>query len=88
MKGRLYIDGKDAYSEYGVFVTEGGYNGVVAYPPLKSVKSNDWQEMDGIEVDLSAPKLDTRQFPMDFAFSGRLLCGSRTNPPLAVAAQP
>lgn len=71
MTDRFYIDGKDAYSEYGVFVTEGGYNGVVAYPPLKSVKSNDWQEMDGIEVELSAPKLDTRQFPMDFAFSGK-----------------
>jgi len=26
MTGRFYIDGKDAFTEYGVFVQENGYN--------------------------------------------------------------
>ncbi|MGN0237609.1 MAG: hypothetical protein ACI4AK_05945 [Lepagella sp.] len=60
MEGRLYIDGKDAYSTWGVYVATGGWNDLIAYPPLKKVTSNDWQEEDGIEPDLSNPKLDTK----------------------------
>lgn len=45
MSGRFYIDGKDAFTEYGIYVQEGGYNELVAYPPLKAVTSNDWQEV-------------------------------------------
>lgn len=70
MKGRLYIDGNDAYTEYGVYVVKGGWNELIAYPPLKSVESNDWQELDGIEADLSAPMLDTREIQLKVAFAG------------------
>ena len=69
MKGRLYIDGKDAYTEYGVYVVQGGWNELVAYPPLKAVDGNDWQEEDGIDVDLSAPVLNTREVSLKIAFS-------------------
>lgn len=70
MAGRFYIDGKDAWTEYGVYVREGGYCGLAAFPPMKAVDTNDWQEEDGIEPDLSSPRLDTRQFPMEIALSG------------------
>ncbi len=70
MTGRLYIDGNDAYSMYGVYVVKGGWNDLIAYPPLKSVTSNDWQEEDGIEADLSAPVLNTREVQLKIAISG------------------
>lgn len=70
MKGRLYIDGKDAYTEYGVYVVQGGWNELIAYPPLKPVATNDWQEEDGIEADLSSPVLDSRDIALRVAFSG------------------
>ena len=70
MIGRLYIDGKDAYLEYGVYVTKGGWNELVAMPPLKAIETNDWQEEDGIEPDLSAPVLDTREVQVKFAAAG------------------
>lgn len=70
MTDRLFIDGKDAFAEFGVFVSEGGYNELAAFPPLKSVKSIDWQEEDGIDADLSAPVLDSKEFSMEFALSG------------------
>lgn len=70
MKGRLYIDGKDAYTEYGVYVIQGGWNELIAYPPLKPVATNDWQEEDGIEADLSSPVLDSREASLKVAFSG------------------
>jgi len=73
MTGRLYIDGNDAYSSYGVYVVNGGWNELIAYPPLKSVESNDWQELDGIEADLSSPVLNTREVQLKIAISG-LFC--------------
>lgn len=76
MMNKLYIsntDGtnkKDAYSEYGVFVMEGGYDELVEYAPLKNVPSNNWQEEDGEEFDLSAPVLDSRELSVKFATHG------------------
>ncbi|MDR0385400.1 MAG: hypothetical protein LBH60_04925 [Prevotellaceae bacterium] len=70
MTGKLYIDGKDAYSLYGVFITGGGYNELVEYPSLKKVDSNDWAEEDGIESDLSSPVLDTRELNIKFSYKG------------------
>ena len=69
MTGQLYIDGKDIYTDFGLCVT-GGYNDVVAFPPLKSVKSNEWQEEDGVEADLSSPVLNTRDISLKFVVWG------------------
>lgn len=68
--GRLHIDGDDAYKQYGVYVVKGGWNDLVAFPPLKTVPSNDWQEEDGIEADLSNPVLNTKEVQLKVAFSG------------------
>lgn len=70
LTGRLYIDGNDAYNQYGVYVVKGGWNDLVAYPPLKAVTSNDWQEEDGIEADLSNPVLNTREVQLKIAIGG------------------
>lgn len=71
MKNNLYIDGTDAFTRFGVFIAEGGHNEVVAFPALKAPEvSNDWAEYDGIEVDLSDPKLDLKEFEIKFAAIG------------------
>lgn len=67
MTGRFYIDGIDAYAEFGVFVADTGLVNLLQYPPLKKVDSNDWPEEDGEEFDLSAPVLDTKTFQVKFA---------------------
>ncbi len=66
MIGCYYIDGVDIYTQYGVSVTEGGYEGLFSYPALKIPDSNDWSEEDGQDVDLSAPVLDSREFILSF----------------------
>lgn len=63
----LYVDGIDVYKQFGVYVINGGYNELIAYPPLKDFDKNDWQEEDGIEADLSAPVLNTRELSLKFA---------------------
>lgn len=71
MTGKLLIDGLDAYTTYGVYVTEGGYNDLVAYPDSKNIQKNDWPEENGIEPDLSSLVLDSKTLSIKFA-----LCGS------------
>lgn len=68
MEGRLAIDGNDAFAQWGVYAVLGGWNELIAFPPLKTVTSNDWQEEDGIEADLSAPRLNTRECTVKFAY--------------------
>ena len=70
--GCLFIDGVDVYERYGVYVIDGGWDGLIAFPPLKTVPSNDWQEEDGLECDLSAPVLNTRDVTLKFAVKGEV----------------
>ena len=66
MTGKLYINGRDAFTDFGVFVHDGAYNELVSFPAMKDVTFNDWPEEDGVEVDLSAPRLDSKTFNITF----------------------
>lgn len=70
MTGKTFIDGQDIWTAYGAFVTEGGYAGLAQFPSLKAIEYNDWPEENGIEPDLSAPVLDTKNVSIPFAFVG------------------
>lgn len=71
MTGKTFIDGQDIWTAYGAFVTEGGYAGLVQFPSLKAIEYNDWPEENGIEPDLSAPVLDSKNLSISFAFVGQ-----------------
>lgn len=66
MKGKLFIDGADAYVKYGVFVEKQGLKGLVQMPTFKKLDAITWPEHDGEEVDLTAPVLDAKavQLPL------------------------
>lgn len=68
LTGHLYIDGVDAYTNYGLFVKDDGLKGLLQWPQFKasSIPTVNWHEYDGIEADLSAPVLDGRQFQLSF----------------------
>lgn len=67
----LYIDGTDAYKQFGVFVTRGSYDNLVALPSLKPLDSNNWPEEDGQEVDLCEVALATGEVSIELAFSNQ-----------------
>lgn len=71
MEGRLYIDGIDAFKAWGAFIFEGGWNELIAYPPLKPPRTNEWQEWDGIEVELTAPRLAPRKASLRVGVTGK-----------------
>lgn len=58
---RLYIDNGDVWDETYACTAFGGFNELIAFPPLKTPPANDWQEERGFDPDLSAPVLDTRE---------------------------
>ena len=59
--GRLYIGGEDVWDVCYVCTAFGGFNELIAFPPLKTPPANDWYEERGFDPDLSAPVLDTRE---------------------------
>ncbi len=64
--GKLYIDNKDAFNEYGVFIERNGHRQVVQMPVFKKIDITEWSEFDGVEADLSNPLLDSRQLQIQF----------------------
>lgn len=58
---RLYIGEFDVWDETYACVAFGGFNELIAFPPLKTPPANDWYEERGFDPDLSAPVLDTRE---------------------------
>lgn len=68
MKGQLYIDGKDVFTELGVATLQGNYGELVAFPSSKTPDSNDYPEEDGKEFDLSCLTLGTKDVTLAFGF--------------------
>lgn len=66
MNNNLYIDDLNVLGRFGCRVTRGGYNDLLAFPAMKAPERNDWPEEDGIEVDLSDPKLQPREIAISF----------------------
>lgn len=69
---RLIVDGVDTFDRFGVFALETGLNDLLAYPPLKPVEANDWHEQEGIDADLSAPRLNGREVSIKIGVTGTL----------------
>lgn len=59
--GRLFFGDTDVLDNSYACVAFGGFNELIAFPPLKTPPANDWYEELGFDPDLSAPVLDTRE---------------------------
>lgn len=62
----IRINGTDIYTAYGAFIADDGYKGLFEWPESKPVAFNDWHDYDGIEVDLSALRLESHAFTLKF----------------------
>ena len=68
--GTVIINGTNVSSTYGAYVRRGGYKELFQWPALRSVSGNNWQEYDGFEPDLSNPRIDNREFTVNFVCLG------------------
>lgn len=67
MIGKTIINGKDLFGVFGIYITDGGYDGLISFPGTKQLTTIDWPEHDGEEVDLDSPVLDAKQVTISFA---------------------
>lgn len=63
MGGQFSLDGSTIT---GIYIAEGSYAGIMSYPEMKTPISNNWAEKDGLDVDLEAPKLSSKEFEIKF----------------------
>ncbi|EJX05262.1 hypothetical protein EVA_06618, partial [gut metagenome] len=66
MEGKLFIDGQDAFTEYGIFIEHYGFKDLIAMPGFKKIDSTEWDEYDGEEYDLTNPVLDAHTLTLPF----------------------
>ncbi len=59
-KGELFINGKDAYAEYGVSLTDAGLSVLMTPVGNKPPVENKSRMKDGKETDMTATKKDER----------------------------
>ena len=52
LSGKYYIDGKDLWTVFNMFVEE-GTDDFLRYPAKKDSITHDWQDSNGIDVDLT-----------------------------------
>lgn len=69
MKGNLYINGKDAYTTWGMFLTDTAISALMTPPPMKDNVENASRLENGKRVDLSSPKVDERDVTLPFAMT-------------------
>lgn len=62
------INGQDV-SSYGVTITN-GFAEMFKMPERKDSLTNDWQDENGIEKDLTDPKFKSRQFRLNCVITG------------------
>lgn len=66
MTGELFIDQIDAFVQWTIGVQDESYTGLVQFPALRTPPMNDFPDSNGIEVDLSDPKLHNKVFSITF----------------------
>ena len=70
MKGELYINGKDAWTEWGVNMGEGFLDVIDSFAPMKEYIENDSRLEHGKRVLVKEPKVASRDLTLHFTIMG------------------
>ncbi len=66
MEGKYYINGRDAYTEYGVILDYESLGALMAPPPLKDAVENDAPLENGVQQSSVMPKINKRSLTLIF----------------------
>lgn len=67
MIGDLKINNKDAYSEWGISLSEGGLTSLLTPPSMKALVENESRATDGKQV-YNLPKVNSRTITLEIHF--------------------
>lgn len=68
MKGRLFINGKDAYEQWGIFLEDGSRDKLIMGVSLKEFIENKSRMEHGKRVIYNSPRKDEREVELVFCF--------------------
>ncbi len=71
VKGQLYINGVDAYTEYGMFMDDTALSTLMTPAPNKEFISNKYRSKDGKRVIKHDPRLDEREITVGFHMTAK-----------------
>ncbi len=71
LKGQLYINGKDAYLTWGIFLDETALSTLMTPAPNKEFISNKYRSKDGKSVIKHNPRLDEREITLPFNMTAK-----------------
>ena len=71
LKGQLYINGKDAYLTWGIFLDETALSALMTPAPNKEFISNKYRSKDGKSVIKHNPRLDEREITLAFNMTAK-----------------
>lgn len=63
-QGSIIIDGLNVTDLWRIYLSDGAYAALLGFPPAKEPDITDWPEYDGVEADLSAPRLSSRELTL------------------------
>jgi hypothetical protein len=66
MVATVFIDGNDLYAEYGLILLRGSYDGLMQPPKRKASLQNNWQDQDGLDIDLTDPHWEEKEVDLKF----------------------
>lgn len=66
MTGELFINGKDAYTEYGMSLEDGAISALLTPPPLKEFVENESRIENGKKIIVGYPVYDARDISLAF----------------------
>ena len=66
MDNRVYIDNYDITERFGITVLADSIARLIAFPSMKAPEAIDWYEYDGVEADLSNPKMSAKEVTLSF----------------------
>ena len=70
MIGELYINGNDAWAEWGVSMGDGFVDAIDGFVPMKEYIENDSRLEHGKRVLLATPRLASRELTLHFTIKG------------------
>lgn len=69
-QGKLFVDGTDLWTNFGVIGRKGYLDIFLKMPKRKESLTHDWLDTNGIDVDLSKIFLDKRDLPLKMVMVG------------------
>ena len=71
MTGQLYINGKDAYDNWGIFLEDGALSSLMTPAPCKEFISNKYRSKSGKHMIKHNPRLDERDITLSFCMTAK-----------------